>query len=163
LFTTWDWDCNTFLDSYADYDLAVHSTGAGGAAPTGAGPALQGPAPPVAEDPKLDVMVTPGQGLPAQVMQGAVTEEKIEYRDENGNLLDEAQVKALEGEVSFSTRYETRTRVVDAQGRDIYNEVVPPEEGQGVAGTLAEAPEPVTGGGEGEASAMPPRVDVEGD
>jgi dolichyl-phosphate-mannose-protein mannosyltransferase len=33
--------------------------------------------------------------------------------------LDEAQVKALEGKVSFSTRYETRTRVVDAQGHEL--------------------------------------------
>lgn len=40
-------------------------------------------------------------------------EEKVEYRDEDGNLLDEAQVAALEGKVSFSTRYETRTRMVD--------------------------------------------------
>ena len=46
-------------------------------------------------------------------------EEKIEYRDQNGNLLNEEQVKALEGKVSFSTRYETRTRVVDAQGREL--------------------------------------------
>ena len=46
-------------------------------------------------------------------------EEKIEYRDQDGNLLNEEQVKALDGKVSFSTRYETRTRVVDAQGREL--------------------------------------------
>ena len=51
-------------------------------------------------------------------------EEKVEYRDQDGNLLDEEQVKALEGKVSFKTRYETRTRMVDAQG----NEVPMPEE-----------------------------------
>jgi dolichyl-phosphate-mannose-protein mannosyltransferase len=51
-------------------------------------------------------------------------EEKIEYRDQNGNLLDEAQVQALmaEGKASFETKYETRTRLVDEAG----NEVPPP-------------------------------------
>ncbi|GJC90845.1 hypothetical protein ColLi_13683 [Colletotrichum liriopes] len=52
-------------------------------------------------------------------------EEKIEYRDQDGNLLDEEQVKALEGKVEFKTKYETRTRVVDASG----NEVQMPEGG----------------------------------
>jgi len=120
----------------------------------------------VAEDPKQDVLVTPG--LPQQVLQqGAVTEEKIEYRDEDGNLLDEEQVKALQGKVSFTTRYETRTRLVDAAGKEIYNEVVGgggEDEGEvRVAGTLAEGPDPVTSGSSGEASTQPPRVDVEAD
>lgn len=59
-------------------------------------------------------------------------EEKVEYRDQFGNLLNEEQVKALEGKVEFKTRYETRTRVVDAEG----NEIVQPDadqEGAGVA------------------------------
>jgi len=46
-------------------------------------------------------------------------EEKIEYRDQDGNLLDPEQVKELEGKVSFQTRYETRTRLIDAQGNEI--------------------------------------------
>lgn len=46
-------------------------------------------------------------------------EEKIEYRDQDGNILDEKQVKSLEGKVSFSTRYETKTRIVDAAGNEI--------------------------------------------
>ncbi len=56
-------------------------------------------------------------------------EEKIEYRDQDGNLLDPEQVKALEGKVSFKTRYETRTRMVDAAGNEINPEdlgVAPP-------------------------------------
>jgi dolichyl-phosphate-mannose-protein mannosyltransferase len=53
-------------------------------------------------------------------------EEKIEYRDEHGNLLDPEQVKSLEGKVSFKTRYETRTRLVDAQGNEIQEGVAPP-------------------------------------
>lgn len=48
-------------------------------------------------------------------------EETIEYRDQDGNLLDEAQVQALlaEGKAKFETKYETRTRVVDDQGNEI--------------------------------------------
>ena len=46
-------------------------------------------------------------------------EEKVEYRDQDGNLLDEDQVSSLEGKVSFQTRYETRTRVVDGAGNEI--------------------------------------------
>jgi dolichyl-phosphate-mannose-protein mannosyltransferase len=50
-------------------------------------------------------------------------EEKVEYRDQNGNLLDPEEVKKLEGKVSFETRFETRTRIIDADG----NEIVDPE------------------------------------
>lgn len=48
-------------------------------------------------------------------------EERIEYRDQDGNLLDEAQVSALEldDKVTFKTKYETRTRLVDAEGNEI--------------------------------------------
>lgn len=35
LFDTWDWDCNTFLDTYAEYSLAVPSSGSGVAMATG--------------------------------------------------------------------------------------------------------------------------------
>jgi dolichyl-phosphate-mannose-protein mannosyltransferase len=56
-------------------------------------------------------------------------EEKVEYRDQDGNLLDPEQVKSLEGKVSFKTRYETRTRMIDAQG----NEINVPAEEAGVA------------------------------
>lgn len=81
-------------------------------------------------------------------------EERIEYRDEDGNLLDEEQVKELEGKVSFSTRYETRTRVVDADGNEIY-------EGAGVAPPHPDAegrnPETVEKG-EAEANEQPPTV-----
>lgn len=45
--------------------------------------------------------------------------EKVEYRDQDGNILDETQVKNLEGKVSFETRYETRTRVIDSEGKEI--------------------------------------------
>ena len=68
------------------------------------------------EQPVKEAVVTPQVSAAESTLS---REEKIEYRDQDGNLLDEEQVKALEGKVSFSTRYETRTRVVDAQGREI--------------------------------------------
>lgn len=52
-------------------------------------------------------------------------EERVEYRDQDGNLLNEEQVKALEGKVEFKTRYETRTRVVDANGNEVPGADVP--------------------------------------
>ncbi len=61
----------------------------------------------------------------------------MEYRDQDGNLLNEEQVKALEGKVEFKTRYETRTRVVDAYG----NEIVAPEgPGQAQGGSAPGSP-----------------------
>lgn len=66
-----------------------------------------------------------GAALPAD-KRLVHTEERVEYRDQDGNLLNEEQVKALEGKVEFKTRYETRTRLIDAQG----NEVFIPGEGE---------------------------------
>ncbi|KAK5131267.1 hypothetical protein LTR08_001172 [Meristemomyces frigidus] len=179
LLGNWDWDCNTFLDNYADYSLAANKPQAGGPVATSAAqaPAHVGAAPPVAEDPRKEVAVTPGQQLGHEggAGQGSVTEEKIEYRDENGVLLDEEQVKALEGKVSFSTRYETRTRIVDAAGNEVYEGVVGAAAGEGaggngggddegVRGTLAEGSNPETAGGGGEVvHESPPAVEVEGD
>lgn len=68
------------------------------------------------------------------------SEERTEYRDQDGNLLDEEQVKALEGKVEFHTRYETRTKLLDPEG----NEILPSEVPGGVAGPLVDAPNPET-------------------
>jgi len=73
-------------------------------------------------------------------------EEKVEYRDEAGNILNAEQVKALEGKVSFKTRYETRTRVVDEQGNEVYQAVVDVRDGDD----------------ENPAGVAPPHPDVEG-
>lgn len=75
------------------------------------------------------------------------TEERVEYRDQDGNLLNEEQVKALEGKVEFKTRYETRTRVVDAQG----NEILLPADEQPAEAREQEQP-----------GVAPPHPDVEG-
>jgi len=95
-------------------------------------------------------------------------EERIEFRDENGRILNEEEVKALEGKVSFKTRYETRTRIVDAQGNEIHESLVEAREvdGQGVA-----PPHPDVEGrnpetkekGEAEASEAPPTVEASED
>lgn len=53
-------------------------------------------------------------------------EEKVEYRDQHGNILNAEQVKELEGKVEFETKYETRTRVVDDQGKEIPSAGVAP-------------------------------------
>jgi dolichyl-phosphate-mannose-protein mannosyltransferase len=89
------------------------------------------------------VMSAPPEDLPKD-LPVLSKEERIEYRDENGRILDEEEVAELAGKVSFKTRYETRTRIVDAQGNEIYEGLV---DGQG---------------GEDEAGVAPPHPDVEG-
>ncbi|KAK4495498.1 hypothetical protein PRZ48_013830 [Zasmidium cellare] len=138
LFDTWDWDCNTFYDNYADYSLAVPS-GAGGAEATAQ--AAHGPAPPVADDPQKDVHVTPQLQVP---LGDSVTEEKVEYRDEEGNLLNDEQVAALQGKVSFSTRYETRTRLVDEAGNVVQDGQVDVQDGELPAPPKPEGVDPQT-------------------
>jgi dolichyl-phosphate-mannose-protein mannosyltransferase len=117
-----------------------------------------------AEDPnvseKAAVSAPPADELPI-----VSKEERIEFRDENGRVLNEEEVKALEGKVSFKTRYETRTRVVDAQGNEIREELVDAREvdGPGVA-----PPHPDVEGrnpeteevAEAEASELPPTVEA---
>ena len=59
---------------------------------------------------------------------GAISaEEKIEYRDQDGSLLDDEQVKSLmaEGNAKFETKYETRTRLVDEQGNELQQPFAP--------------------------------------
>jgi dolichyl-phosphate-mannose-protein mannosyltransferase len=76
------------------------------------------------QQPLGEANVTPQPEVPED---GFVTkEEQVEYRDQDGNILDLDQVKELEGKVSFKTRYETRTRLVDAYGNEIVESVVPP-------------------------------------
>jgi dolichyl-phosphate-mannose-protein mannosyltransferase len=67
--------------------------------------------------PADDANVTPG--VPPDAANILSREERVEYRDQDGNLLDEEAVKSLVGKVSFKTRYETRTRLVDALGNEI--------------------------------------------
>ena len=96
-------------------------------------------------------------GIPGQ----GHTEERVEFRDENGKLLNDDEVKALEGKVSFSTRYETRTRLLDADGNELHESVVGEP---GVAGTIAHGENPETPGApEGAASSKPAKNDARAD
>lgn len=56
-------------------------------------------------------------------------EEHVEYRDQNGNLLNPEQVQELvaEGKASFQTKYETRTRLVDEYGNEVNSSGVAPD------------------------------------
>lgn len=125
LFDKWDWDCNTFHDSFSQYSTQsvhikedVHKTSAP-KVPVQAPGEAQKPLVPEQEPPLSEAPLhSPAPALKAG--QSLVArEEKIEYRDQDGNILDPEQVKSLEGKVSFKTRYETRTRMVDAQGNVI--------------------------------------------
>lgn len=54
---------------------------------------------------------------------------RVEYRDQDGNILDEKLVAALakEGKVSFETRHETRTRLEHGHEVEMINgQVAPP-------------------------------------
>ncbi|KAH8677231.1 family 39 glycosyltransferase [Ilyonectria robusta] len=146
LFTTWDFDCNTFFDSYDKYTLTEVPTVSDGAVPTTEVKKVEPnqPAPPVEKAPEVKAQQEAGiSGAPAMEQHRVIAkEEKVEYRDQDGNLLDPEQVKALEGKVEFKTKYETQTRVVDEAG----NELNAPEGGW---------PEDLVG-------VAPPHPDVEG-
>jgi dolichyl-phosphate-mannose-protein mannosyltransferase len=57
------------------------------------------------------------------------TKARVEYRDQQGNILDEDVVESLrkEGKVSFETRHETRTRLAQGHLVDMVDgEIAPP-------------------------------------
>nr|KAK5441202.1 Dolichyl-phosphate-mannose--protein mannosyltransferase 1 [Exophiala xenobiotica] len=117
LFDTWDFDCNTFYTDYSKYSEVSPSLG--GATPTV--PSAQ-----VSSARKDDPSAVTPQANEQNVIG---QEERIEYRDQDGNLLDEAQVQALlaDGNASFQTKYETRTRLVDENGNEVNPSSVAPE------------------------------------
>jgi len=126
LFDSWDWDCNAFHTDLSQYSVSSHI--APNAKMTGA------PAAPPPADVKVESQIPPSEAVTSQAPAAESIlsrEEKVEYRDQDGNLLNEEQVKSLEGKVSFSTRYETKTRIIDSQGKEI---------GDGQAGAEGFAP-----------------------
>lgn len=95
---------------------------------TSLAPSSIAPSPPAANVPVANQDQKPLAKQPEPVISQAAVpqepkilskEEKIEYRDQDGNLLNDEQVKALQGKVEFKTKYETKTRVVDEQGHEI--------------------------------------------
>ncbi|KAJ4374108.1 Dolichyl-phosphate-mannose--protein mannosyltransferase 1 [Neocucurbitaria cava] len=176
LFGSWDWDCNNFLTSYEAYNSQTTPV-ASISAPSSA------PPPPVAPQiPRQQEQ--PKEAKPEEVVseQAAVSpppqdvpkdlpvlskEERIEYRDENGRVLNDDEVQALAGKVSFKTRYETRTRIIDGQGNEIYEGLVDAHgaaEEQGVAPPHPDVegrnPETQQLDQAAEASEAPPTVEV---
>ena len=96
----------------------------------------------------------------AAAAKDMIQEEKVEYRDQDGNLLNEDQVKALEGKVSFSTRYETKTRTLDKDG----NEIADKEGSSSVAPPHPDVERiPGTKGGDAESRDSPASVSPEED
>lgn len=190
LFDTWDWDCNTFhntvslfshqfppskadsLRQYEGYDSSPDAPVSDTAKALTPPVAITTPPPapeevvtgipsvePVVQEPGFPPVFDMAGGFdPANIVH---SEERIEYRDQDGNLLDEEQVKALEGKVEFHTRYETRTKLLDVDGNEILQSGVP----ETVAGPLVDAVNPETvnveKAEEGELKAREVEVDTE--
>ncbi|POR35071.1 Dolichyl-phosphate-mannose--protein mannosyltransferase 1 [Tolypocladium paradoxum] len=134
LFNTWDWDCNNFYDSYEAYTSEDVLSSSSAAIPTvdadgNVGAAEQSVS---AEDENAAGVSALSPPPGARVI---AKEEKIEYRDQDGNILSDEQVKELQGKVEFKTKYETRTRVVDEKGNElpVPNGGWPADLGAGVA------------------------------
>lgn len=152
-----DESCAVYTDVFAQYDAysSLRSTPVAAQTPQKSVDAKQAPPvqPPVAggeqaqkpianaQQPKGEEPAVSGAPVGQKLSH---TEERIEYRDQDGNLLDEEQVKALEGKVEFKTRYETRTRVVDAQGNEVLlpaGEQPPQEQEEAAAGVAPPHPD----------------------
>ena len=109
-----------------------------------------------------DAQVTP-QAAPADDSILS-QQESVEYRDQDGHLLDEDQVAALQkdGNISFKTRYETRTKLVDEAGNEIVDADVI---AQGVAPPHpdVEGRNPETIGNDEESNPKPATASVDDD
>ncbi|PGH26727.1 hypothetical protein AJ80_01673 [Polytolypa hystricis UAMH7299] len=136
LLGSWDYDCKTFYTDLAKYStpLKVGSKPPRSSSPVVATPEVKAPRqqpPPqqqqqqqhrqeakVAEVKGDNSAVTP---LPVAAESLVSRVDSVVYRDQDGNILNEEQVAELQkdGKVSFETRYETRTRVIDAEGREL--------------------------------------------
>ncbi|KAK6353450.1 hypothetical protein TWF696_005414 [Orbilia brochopaga] len=178
LLPKWDWDCNTFFDTYEQY--AAYTPAKSGA--TGAGPspsAAKGgeqvqvheapaasqhnqqqqveevveeeAAPPPPEQPPQASQAAKLQDAAKVVGSIVSQEEKVEYRDQDGRLLSEEEVqKLMQDGVSFETKYATKTRVIDQDGNlvSVEGDEVPEE--PKVVPQEPEAVEPSTQGGDAE-------------
>lgn len=122
LLSGWDWDCNNFFDTYDQYASASSASVSESAHQTGSKQEAINQEKRIEEikakgapPPKDDITGAP-QGRPIDQGEIVRREEHVEYRDQDGNLLNEEQVKELEGKVEFKTRYETTTRLLDQDG-----------------------------------------------
>ncbi|KAL1890395.1 Dolichyl-phosphate-mannose--protein mannosyltransferase 1 [Ceratocystis pirilliformis] len=123
LWNTWDYDCNTFYDTYDQYtnapvssQSAIHTDAGNAGKPAAAAP--------IEPNEAADQVPMGGKALVSDAPQGlsqklVQREETVEYRDQDGNLLDPEVVEGLKGKVEFQTRYETRTRLIDSEGNEL--------------------------------------------
>lgn len=112
------------MDQYSQYSLQAPQASGNPTDPPSIPPQADIPEVAVGGDSmgKNDDKVTPQPaGAVPEHQRVLDREERIEYRDQDGNLLDPTQVSSLaeEGKVTFKTRYETRTRMVDAAGNEV--------------------------------------------
>ncbi|KAJ6178439.1 hypothetical protein N7519_008900 [Penicillium mononematosum] len=111
LLGSWDFDCNTFHTDLSQYITQYVPSMPPVAAPTTAAQAPP-PAPPVqAEEPAPApageaIQESDPAAVTAPKIAGSMA--RVEYRDQNGQVLDENLVASLraEGKVKFETRYE---------------------------------------------------------
>ncbi|KAJ9372466.1 CAZyme family GT39 [Paecilomyces variotii] len=129
LLESWDFDCNTFYTDLSQYRTQFVNLGQAVPTNTEYEPPVQHYQPPPQQQQQQQQQVLQDDAhanvTPQPAQQQVVGHGKrVEYRDEKGNILDEELVLSLEkeGKVTFETRYETRTKVIDQQGQDLYGE-----------------------------------------
>lgn len=118
LFTSWDFDCNTFHESYVAYTTNTYVSQVAPNSTASAGDEKK----PAAADDKQPA-ASEKVASPPPNAKLVNQEKKVVYRDQDGNLLNEEQVKALKGKVEFQTKYETKTRIVDSNGNEIQGDL----------------------------------------
>ncbi|KAL2831215.1 Dolichyl-phosphate-mannose-protein mannosyltransferase-domain-containing protein [Aspergillus cavernicola] len=127
LLNTWDFDCNTFYTDLNQY--VTQFTSANAAIPATSAPVSQAPSPVKAEPKQEQKEQKPVEAenqepsITSSTPQIRGTQARVEYRDQKGNIIDDAVVESLrkEGKVSFETRHETRTRLDHGQLVDVVN------------------------------------------
>ncbi|KAL1959591.1 hypothetical protein VTO42DRAFT_1626 [Malbranchea cinnamomea] len=150
LLRSWDFDCNTFHNDLSKYSrpLKVASSSTQPPAVASTSDPIKNPErkhrkqqQPERQQPlnerekqqnqqqnrQISVSLNDGDVTPLPASQSFhAVERRVEYRDQDGNLLNEEQVAALAkgGSVSFETKYETRTRIIDEHGHELGEQVL---------------------------------------
>ncbi|KAK9860915.1 hypothetical protein MYU51_006309 [Penicillium brevicompactum] len=114
LLGSWDFDCNTFHSDLSEY-VTQYVPNAPPAVPTTAAQAP--PQAPPAQEPVPageSADVSDPAAVTAPKIQGSMA--RVEYRDQNGQVLDENLVASLraEGKVKFETRYDAGHKMENA-------------------------------------------------
>jgi len=128
LFDTWDFDCNTFHTTVSfvippeGLELTSMQYDKYSTPPVIVGDVK--PTIPTAQVPSSDRLMEDASAVTPQAAgepNVVGREERVEYRDQDGNLLNDEQVQALlvEGKATFQTKYETRTRTIDEAGNEL--------------------------------------------